>query len=630
MRPERSCFVREMSSEKQGQASSRPQKKPKVENDDSETAKLRRLLADKDAELRQLRADKDAELRQLRADKDAQLADKDAKLADKDAKLRQLRADKDAELRQLRADFEAVSLERLLMNCPSMDLVEQGSGKSHTAKTVHREAEMKVFPDFKMVDLSLEKNHSKVLHMSSYLLLDFQKTRKKYSTESDISNIVTSALKDAIRLAEASTGREFEVRHEMSFFSQRPDHLVVIDSASNIPLMAVEDKKPWDKSIKTSDQKAVLGQIFDYAVAMKAFGHATPFVILTTFRRSTMFWLENDRSNSIAKGVFSVETEGNATCYSKKTKTPSPPDLKDDLLESNYGGIERLEAMSGEELGFSTSGDERKLMVTKEYESKDLVPLLYTAILCGLQTNPSASVKRELQKLKPGDMFSGGALKMTAESYEWGHLRAQVGRAITLATTRAGPLLRTGNRNGADNGSIDSYYVIGIIGAGDTSKVFHALDWNGNECVIKMFTKRTVDGSELSLKKEDFENMADQKTRKEVSNFELIYPFLRGKVSSKTIYNHFCVVMPFFRPLQKAECKKDHVLKQIKKTLQKFVDAGKKYEESDLRWRHIGMYEADGEETVILFDLADLENVDGGEQEDAIEKQIKYLKERAK
>jgi hypothetical protein len=70
-----------------------------------------------------------------------------------------------------------------------------------------------------------------------------------------------------------------------------------------MPLIAIEDKKPF--SGKLADEKCVLGQLFDYAVAMKAFGHATPFLILTTFEKSSMLWLKESDSNDIANNVES-------------------------------------------------------------------------------------------------------------------------------------------------------------------------------------------------------------------------------------------------------------------------------------------------------------------------------------
>ena len=86
---------------------------------------------------------------------------------------------------------------------------------------------------------------------------------------------MSSALKDAVKLASNVAGKTFNLRHEMSFFSQRPDHLVVVDPDTGVPLIAVEDRKPFDG--KLADEKCVLGQLFDYAVAMKAFGHRHAF-----------------------------------------------------------------------------------------------------------------------------------------------------------------------------------------------------------------------------------------------------------------------------------------------------------------------------------------------------------------
>lgn len=55
-------------------------------------------------------------------------------------------------------------------------------------------------------------------------------------------------------------------------------------------------------------------------------------------------------------------------------------------------------------------------------------------------------------------------------------------------------------------------WLVGIIGAGDTSQVFHALDSMRKECVIKMYAKRTDDGDKTTLSKQDFECKAEAST----------------------------------------------------------------------------------------------------------------------
>jgi len=295
-------------------------------------------------------------------------------------------------------------------------------------------------------------------------------------------------------------------------------------------LIAVEDKKPF--SGKLADEKCVLGQLFDYAVAMKAFGHATPFLILTTFEKSSMLWLKESDSNDIANNVESKLEEsfgqgmstGLPTTRPTTKKTPSPPNLKHEAWEQWDG--EEYQA------GFqaAASPGERRLMGTQQYDSTYLVRLMYTAILCGAAANPYAGTKIKNLHLKQGSLYKLEALKMTPKEYTWGTLQNCVGSQISNET--------------------DSYYVVGIIGAGDTSKVFHALDAKGKECVIKMYTKRTDDDRKTLFPKQNFVINAEAATKREVCHFELLYPGIGVMAKQFTIITAWSYLSfaPFKKP----------------------------------------------------------------------------------
>jgi serine/threonine-protein kinase RIO1 len=49
--------------------------------------------------------------------------------------------------------------------------------------------------------------------------------------------------------------------------------------------------------------------------------------------------------------------------------------------------------------------------------------------------------------------------------------------------------------------STKKYYVVGVIGSGNTSKVFHAVDLDGEEYAIKMYVQRF--NGNTYLKKDD-------------------------------------------------------------------------------------------------------------------------------
>jgi hypothetical protein len=66
-----------------------------------------------------------------------------------------------------------------------------------------------------------------------------------------------------------------------------------------------------------------------------------------------------------------------------------------------------------------------------------------------------------------------------------------------------------------------------------------------------MYTKRTGNDRKTLVPKQNFVINAEAATKREVCCFELLYPGIG--VMAKTIYNHHCVVLPLFRPIQKAK-----------------------------------------------------------------------------
>jgi hypothetical protein len=236
-------------------------------------------------------------------------------------------------------------------------------------------------------------------------------------------------------------------------------------------------------------------------------------------------------------------------------------------------------------------------------------------------------MKHELRILSPGDTYCGPALKMTTNNYSWGNLRATVGQSIPETIIAPQPSTACkGEGLTMENDGV--YYVVDIVGAGATSKVFLALDTNGMACVIKMYVKRTDNNSSLDLKKAAFLKTAKDKTSKEATKLLHMYPFLEGKVSTKTLNNHHCVIMPFFRPLQKDERTDSWIRREIEETLEKFFAEGNTYADCDVHWSHVGIYQHEEKKKVVLFDLADLVSPEMGKtptKEAFVGRQMKRL-----
>jgi hypothetical protein len=188
----------------------------------------------------------------------------------------------------------------------------------------------------------------------------------------------------------------------------------------------------------------VIGQVFDYASTIRAFSNVTLFVVLSTFESFFMFWFDEPCSNEVAANVNEMRGEAKFDKPRKaKTdeKTPSPPSVILAIESADAGGQVALESNDPKTQSVFTGGNGKRTLnySGKEgFDSKDLVPLLYTAILCAAKMNPQrTSDKLNITEFLNGTRFTGGALKLkeSEKDYEWGHLNAVVGQPITQTVT---------------------------------------------------------------------------------------------------------------------------------------------------------------------------------------------------
>lgn len=530
------------------------------EESQQENEKLRRLLRERDETIK----DKDEKIKEIIKDKDEIIKDKDERLN----------------------ECKETSLQKLLLLEDSKHLGVKITGSdSSNVQNNHCEASANEMP----FELSkIEQSNLREKHQSR-LLLDFNKGQCSVTTEADVVSLIRSALVDALELLAVTHDLKLDVRMERSFLSCRPDILVVNSHRYNIPLLAIEVKK---EALGLFTKEKVLGQVFDYASMLAAFGHKVPFVILSTFTQSCVCWLVNSEATKLASSINDRYASANST-PSKRTdgneKTESPPTLKAASTDSD-------DSKANE---FYIQGD-RTLNRSKIYSAHELVPLVYSSILCalkGFRENPPT----EIRLLIKGKRIKVPAIRMTAETYTWGMLETTVGASIT---SRNHPSKRSERINKQkdrlDSHDDKAYYVIGDVGQGVTSKAFHALDASGEEVVLKMFVKTTnKEGDTLDLNA--FNVLAKQKTAQELTNLKKLYPSLQSKFHNIVLNKFHCIVMPFFEPVKKQD--REGALDGIKSVLDKqFAPLNLMYEDDDVRWRHVGTRDRE----YVLFDVADL------------------------
>ena len=459
----------------------------------------------------------------------------------------------------------------------------QGNDTSHTTSNSHLLADTDSF-EFILEAVTVTED---MKCQTSMLMTKHESCQGiiKYQSEADISMYTSLALDDAIKMVSLIKNIHLDSRHEQSIFSHRPDHVVVYDVMSNLPVIAVEVKKPAHGGILTQN---TAGQVFDYAVSMQAFGHKAPFVVLTSVQETHVTWLHESLPRALAEGSGRVEavsmselspsSKRPAQAVDHVDETPSPPYL---INENSSPQAQTLIKPSGsQQLMFKADAERKFCRSSSVYNSSQLARVLYSVILCGLQGLDKSIAKTITRFTQPSACDTRRCLELSKDSYGWGTISSNQNNCIQ-----------------SKKPSNKKYYVVGVIGSGSTSKVFHAVDLDCKEYAIKMYVKR-FDGNKY-LKKKDFEKKARLSVTTEVKNFELIYPKLN--VVHEELNKHHCIVMPFFDPVPKDE--RMSRIEDIQNVLGVFALKNLKYKDEDVRWRHVGLYEG----KCILYDLAELE-----------------------
>ena len=601
-----------------------------------------------------------------------------------------------AEMAQDLIEVKSISIKRLLKEPPVLGLRCLGYNTSHVNGKNHIPAQAKesVFNLTKIDFLENDKIRLKpsqlLIHFGLNTTEDTTETTfiKDYTTEADISNMVVAALNDAITLVWERTNGKYNlsVNNEYSLFSNRPDHLVIKDSERNIAIMAVEDKKPYGDD--TCDEN-VLGQVYDYITAMHAFGQATPFVVLTTFAKSNVFWKDDRLSNDLALNEDKwkdLEPGWNALEPGKRNdleKTPSPAKKVNNISPgSDDTQAKRVVAKN------KITGKGKMVFALKWFTVKRKSVVAKTKITVrrkSTQKNERTGRNISISKVKGADDNKESDVKInfTAENekFERNLLKSKNYGPHELVPLLVSVILCGLARNQGDASPSykslkkDDYfkdnvlrveaeqedkqeekktyawgkleariashptknmtlippfflYVFDITARGDTSKAFHALDGYGYEHLIKMYVKRYDSDTKKYLKPDIFKNNADESTNRELEALKKFYPEFGNVFQKVWILGHACVIMPFFRPLDTVEQNNIQIQAEIKQKLIKLAKTGMTYDKIDVRWHHIGMYTREGKEEVVLFDLADLVPINKSRPATIARNQMKSLMDR--
>ncbi|CAB9497466.1 expressed unknown protein [Seminavis robusta] len=177
----------------------------------------------------------------------------------------------------------------------------------------------------------------------------------------------------------------------------------------------------------------------------------------------------------------------------------------------------------------------------------------------------------------------------------------------------------------------EEFLIVQLLGVGGTSRVWQAVVMDGSSnrqaaffCAIKYWIKVYNKENHETLSSMDAEKESQVAAKKEVTFYRQIYSNQDGvdlsEYVGKVKLNYcWCVILPFFKPIQKPQ--RQEALQKIEQLLRKqfyrYDETTKKhvsyqFGESDRRWRHVGLWG----EKVVLFDLADLDAKDVNSEND--------------
>jgi hypothetical protein len=552
-------------------------------------------------------------------EKDKTIQEKDKTIQEKDKTIQEKDKETQVQLQEKDKKLAKMNIAGLLelKDSTAFQLVSRGTNSSHV-HTTHNNASYKE-ATFLLMDVPTGKQGltdkkedpwtglaTKFESKSSSLLsVPDGKEGLQYANEADLQTYIHEAVLDAIYIcnqliAEAApNGRnvqKLQHRREGSLLSHnKPDHTIIFESISGIDILTIEDKKPC---AGISKKPKVLGQVFDFLMALARFGHPNPFGILTTFEQTWVCWVHED-SSGIATLTDRLEfdsvvslVEGLPESNGKPPQETTPPSAKP-CSPKQTSTVKK-----------AWTDATRNVYVSKQvYKAHELVPVLCNAIFCGMQnihwTQKTMSLSNDIH-------CEGCFLQLMPDGYKWvqGTLpfSGKPNMRDKKSLNRRTRSLFVANREGKNE-----YTVVELLGVGETSRALRAVTTDGDECVIKMYIRKFEDNVPLSDKK--FVKNASASVAREVSNYHKIYPELKPYVWQTKLNMFHCVILPYFIPVENRKESLEGIADVLNS---KFKDAKLCFAESDMRWRHVGMFQ----DNVYLFDLADLKELGGSKFSD--------------
>jgi hypothetical protein len=171
-----------------------------------------------------------------------------------------------------------------------------------------------------------------------------------------------------------------------------------------------------------------------------------------------------------------------------------------------------------------------------------------------------------------------------------------------------------------------SFYLLRDLGRGSNGRAFLVCNSKGETLVAKFFLAKDDVAHQTResaiIRQQQRALLLDQRKSEAEEEMEYWNSVYNGNydVQVRKLHGHWCLMLPYFHPLLDVKSR-ERRLPQVREVLEHFKSKKLKYNEDDLRWRHVGIRQND----ICLLDLGSLEPCKEGEIID-VEAQMNILK----
>ena len=409
----------------------------------------------------------------------------------------------------------------------------------------------------------------------------------EYQNEACVQDLVKAQVEDMVKCL--GLGAILKVHVEMSIFSGVPD--VVVVSSKDTPLLFVEVKSPERQEGEVFTANDVGIQVWNYLMGFKKMGHEIPVACLSTYNKLAIITAEDLTEHPDHKAFLSVmqsKLSTETSTYVPKDDVQVPCE-EDNTTPSPTKPTVKLIDLPKNEAGEEDRDEKPKIFMSKVFCDGEVLQALLAALLASHHHNKDNKDNEKLQVVQQGDELSGlFSPKVSAEGMAWTTIRKGV----------------NANYNGFPRADAGEFYLLARIGQGSCGKVYLASTKDGTMCALKLYVPRRSNlYSNTEREKEDQKNLeAKAAVRdREMQRWGALYPELKNQ--AKEINGLPALLMVYGSQLNRSERKTR--LQEVKKELQRFAKEGFAYKKSDLRWRHVVLYNGG----ILLVDLESLEDI---------------------